>query len=159
MSETVAQGNNSFFSYDDTNTHGRMYDYDSNQNKGRFTFDLKPKDKANLLEKAPGALGINRATGRDIHAARAGNFGQAPAEQTVKKVEVLPVVVPGEPQKLGAPEDHRDAISEARWQHFTDSTTFHGIRYIFEDTPFKLRRYSYSCNPLEHTIKIRFTYQ
>ena len=27
------------------------------------------------------------------------------------------------------------------WDEFTQTTTFHGVRYIFDKTPFKLRRY------------------
>ena len=72
MSETVARGNNSFFSYDDNSTHARIYDYDPNKNKGGFTFDFKKKadQKTQKLEKDPAALGINRAEAKDILEAR-----------------------------------------------------------------------------------------
>ena len=68
---------------------------------------------------------------------RAGNYGRGPAP-AANKVDVLPIVVTDKP--ITGPEDHREAISAARWQHFTDNTTFHGIRYIFEETPFTIRR-------------------
>ena len=29
------------------------------------------------------------------------------------------------------------------WDEFTQTTTFHGVRYIFDKTPFKIRRYAY----------------
>ena len=34
----------------------------------------------------------------------------------------------------------KDSEDRPTWDHFTQRTTFHGIRYIFDQTPFRLRR-------------------
>ena len=42
--------------------------------------------------------------------------------------------------KGGSDEDQKDAVKVIDWNEFTQNTTFHGVKYIFEDTPIKLRR-------------------
>ena len=37
-------------------------------------------------------------------------------------------------------QDGKDKIKVSDWNEFTQNTTFHGVKYIFEDTPIKMRR-------------------
>ena len=37
-------------------------------------------------------------------------------------------------------QDVKDEIKVSSWNEFTQNTTFHGVKYIFEDTPIKMRR-------------------
>ena len=58
-----------------------------------------------------------------------------------------PPAYPGEVNKkdpmAGLTQKEKDLLAEMKgleWSEFTQNTTFHGVKYIFEDTPFKLRR-------------------
>ena len=38
-------------------------------------------------------------------------------------------------------KDLMDEMKGLQWSEFTQNTTFHGVKYIFEETPIRFRRY------------------
>ena len=47
-------------------------------------------------------------------------------------------------EKAGIPGDQKGLVDEedTSWGGFTENTTFHGVKYIFQDSGVKFRRYS-----------------
>ena len=44
----------------------------------------------------------------------------------------------------GLTQKEKDLMEEMKglqWSEFTQNTTFHGVKYIFEETPIRMRRY------------------
>ena len=44
------------------------------------------------------------------------------------------------PTYRGSEEEDSGVIKVAKWSEFTQNTTFHGVKYIFDQTPLQLRR-------------------
>ena len=44
------------------------------------------------------------------------------------------------PSYRGSEEEDGGVIKVAKWSEFTQNTTFHGVKYIFDQTPLQLRR-------------------
>ena len=44
------------------------------------------------------------------------------------------------PSYRGSEEDDIGVIKVAKWSEFTQNTTFHGVKYIFDQTPLQIRR-------------------
>ena len=69
-----------------------------------------------------------------------GEWGKNQENKTPKNQD--PLSAKKDPMS-GLTQKEKDPLDEVKvvdWNEFTQNTTFHGVKYIFEESPFRLRR-------------------
>lgn len=142
MTEDISSGNTSIFSNDETKgvqTKANSRNKASPRVYPQVT-SVSPVDKDNLVfdtrTRSTDNLVLDYKTSKG-QTPPWSNSKRTPSTQTPNKGNPME---PG-PQAWKPPNNlHYQSSRKERWKAFTESTTFHGVRYIFGNAPFSIRR-------------------